>query len=75
MSEFKVGDRPPRILAREVEDMNTPRRYPRTLAEAFGPHTSSHISEETASSHAARWIFAALAVVAGLLAFAHWGLN
>lgn len=25
--------------------MNTTRRYPRTMAEAFGPHTSNHIDE------------------------------
>lgn len=45
--------------------MNT-RRYPRTMAEAFGPYTSNelHPMREPRARHAQDWILYAVAVVA-----------
>lgn len=45
--------------------MNSPRRYPRTLQEAFGPHTSRgiHTAPEPGCK-LARWLYAAMLIVA-----------
>lgn len=50
--------------------MNTPRRYPRTLQEAFGPYTSTRIEE---SSHAPLTLRCAVAILLGV-ALAGYGL-
>ena len=54
--------------------MNTTRRYPRTLTEAFGPHTSRHIEEPHAPMPTADKIvvigsLAVLALVVALVIF------
>lgn len=45
--------------------MNT-RRYPRTLQEAFGPHTSVRIEEPRDPNERTHWVLYALAVIAVL---------
>jgi len=43
--------------------MNTTRRHPRTLEQAFGPHTSTRIeSNDSTPTH--QWVIYGLAVVA-----------
>lgn len=49
--------------------METPRRYPRTLQEAFGPHTSRHLHIEQPRSSLRSWAIY-LAVLAIALACA-----
>jgi hypothetical protein len=55
-----------------AHSLNT-RRYSRTLAEAFGPHTSRHITEPEGRAHPAEvvmYVVIAPAVVALLVAIA-----
>ncbi len=46
--------------------MQSPRRYPRTIEEAFGPHTSRTISEPYTPMHFADKIVVAASVIAGI---------
>lgn len=49
--------------------MESPRRYPRTLQEAFGPHTSRHVHVEAPRASLRAWAMY-LAIVAIALACA-----
>jgi hypothetical protein len=49
--------------------MESPRRYPRTLQEAFGPHTSRHVHVDAPRASLRAWA-AYLAIVAIALACA-----
>ena len=46
--------------------MQSPRRYPRTMEEAFGPHTSRTISEPYTPMHTADKIVLTASIIVGV---------
>lgn len=55
--------------------MDTPRRYPRTLQEAFGPHTSRHVHVEAPRASLRAWAVYLAAVAIALACAALAGCN